>query len=396
MAHPHGHTPNNTIAFRLRALHDATREIGLLDSEQAIAEAAVRHAAQALTASTAAVFLRSTASSQDYLPAAWLGSGADAPPPIAGAHIDVHCIVASGHAMNYESLHGSPGCADYYRPYVFAPLDAAGHVLGLLGVRRTGAPLTDLEAEFFCGLAAVTAVAIAQVRSRRDAVAAEGRRALLARYFSPQVAAHLLADNPGGLGTAVRCDATILFSDIRGFTTLSESMDAARVLAFLNAYFAVMTNTVFAHGGTVDKLIGDGLLAVFGAPAPVPGHALAALRCARDMLAAVSRLDLSGQGLPRLRTGIGIHSGPVIAGNLGGAQFLEFTVLGATVNLASRIEGMTKDLGADALASETTIRLAGDAVASQALPPVPVRGIAQPVRLFRILAIDGAPFDPSE
>jgi adenylate cyclase len=172
-------------------------------------------------------------------------------------------------------------------------------------------------------------------------------RDIFARFVPAKVVDQVLArtDDDLRLG-GVEVEGTILFSDIRGFTTFSESQPAERVLEILNRYLSGMTDAILDHGGTVTTYIGDGIMAVFGAPIPEPDHADRALAAAREMLE--ERLPqfnawLNEQGIEDFGMGIGLNTGPVMAGNVGSEKRLEYTAIGDTVNTAARLEGMTKE-----------------------------------------------------
>ena len=210
-------------------------------------------------------------------------------------------------------------------------------------------------------------------------------RNTLCRFVSKGVADKILEDGLETKGELKK--AAILFSDLRGFTAMCENLDPPEVMSFLNGYMRRMIDIIFENDGTLDKIIGDGLMAVFGAPYTKEDDALRAIRCAmgmRDELKKINR-DRAGVGDNPIRFGIGIHFGDVVAGYLGSDQQIDYTVVGSSVNLASRIERLTKELGCDILVSEDIAKSAPGAVSVREAPIVRVRGIERPVRTFEIL-----------
>jgi adenylate cyclase len=214
------------------------------------------------------------------------------------------------------------------------------------------------------------------------------------RYVGRELLARVLAEDPALRGD--RREVSVLVSDLRGFTTLSESLPPDRVAAHLNEYFPAMIDAIFAHGGMVNDFIGDGILAVFGAPLRDPDHASRAAGAALAMQAALDRLnrEWTARELPALRMGIGIHTGPVFAGNVGGAARIKYTVIGDTVNVAARLEGVNKDLGTAILLTEETRMALGARAEARYRGEVPVKGRGQPLRVHELLALrpgEGAP-----
>ncbi|HVE82006.1 MAG TPA: adenylate/guanylate cyclase domain-containing protein [Myxococcales bacterium] len=179
---------------------------------------------------------------------------------------------------------------------------------------------------------------------------------------------------------------TVFFADIRGFTTISEKMEPKALLDFLNLYFREMVDCVISEGGAVDKYIGDAIMAVFGAPVPQSDDALRAVRAALRMRERLSALNarFAERQLPQIRFGLGIHSGTVVAGHMGHSERLEYTVIGDPVNVASRLESMTKELKVDILLSEDTYLKVRDRVEAEPLQRMAVRGRAQEILVYRV------------
>jgi adenylate cyclase len=216
-------------------------------------------------------------------------------------------------------------------------------------------------------------------------------RTTFGKYMTSAVVDHLLSGKVALGGETLT--VTILFSDIRSFTTISETMDAHELVGLLNEYFSEMVGIIMDEDGVVDKYIGDAIMAVFGAPVPKPDDAVRAVRAAVRMRKALSKLNerLTARGIEPLHTGIGIHTGPVVAGNIGSERRMEYTVIGDPVNLASRLESSTKDLKVDVLLSEDTYHLVEKQVIARPVKEITVKGRAQPVTTYELLGLAGEP-----
>ncbi len=236
--------------------------------------------------------------------------------------------------------------------------------------------LAPLGAAWLFYFAAAIAAYLKERRAREEAIA------MFSRFVNPHVVRQLM--ERGGLeGTGEAREVTLLFSDIRGFTTLSETRTPQEVVAVLNRYFTLQVDVIFRHGGSLDKFIGDAIMAFWGAPLDDPDHAQHAIACALDMADTLLafKAELGELGM-NFDVGIGIHSGPAVVGLIGSDKRREYTSIGDTVNLASRIEGLTKDAGRRILVSRETMQRCAGAFDFVSCGTFHAKGRAQPVELF--------------
>lgn len=222
--------------------------------------------------------------------------------------------------------------------------------------------------------------------------AIEAQKTSLARYFSPEVVDEITT-SPDVLRKGGRQPVTVLFTDIRDFTRMSEGMDAEDLAEFLSEFRGRMSAAIFECGGTLDKFIGDAIMATFGTPRPSPiagQDAANALRAARGMLAALQGFnrEREARGQAPVHIGIGLHAGEAFAGNVGTAERLEFTVIGDAVNTASRIESLCKKLNAALLISDSVFEQAGRPADAEKMPRVRVKGKEEPLQVYRIARLD--------
>ena len=224
--------------------------------------------------------------------------------------------------------------------------------------------------------------------------ATEGRQKLyirrtFAQYMSEAVISHVLAHPEKLKLGGERRRVTLFFSDLAGFTTISERLDAETVVALLNDYLSAMTEIILEEEGTVDKFEGDAIMALWGAPLDQEDQALRACRAALRQRAALADLNrrFAGMKLPPLAMRIGLNTGEAIVGNLGSAKRFDYTVIGDTVNLASRLEGLNKFYQTAIMASEATVAGCSEAVAFRELDLVAVKGKEKPVRVFEVVAL---------
>jgi len=211
------------------------------------------------------------------------------------------------------------------------------------------------------------------------------QRELFRKFATAEVAEELLATGFALGGKHV--DATVMFSDIRSFTTLVESRGPAETIELLNNYYTLMFDAIGSQGGVVNQMLGDGLMALFGAPLPHADHAERAVRAGLEMLELVAGFDLeqAAQGKPEIRIGIGIASGQVIAGYTGTERRVTYTCVGDTVNLAAHLEAHTKVLGRPILIDEHTRAGLSDTVRMEDHGSVQFKNRAQPVRIYSVV-----------
>jgi adenylate cyclase len=230
----------------------------------------------------------------------------------------------------------------------------------------------------------------ARLRRRLLAAAAELERlqGAFARFAPRELVDRIASGQPAAAETK---EVAILFADLVGFTRLAETLDAETLVRVLNDHFRRMSRVVADHRGHVGKFIGDGLLALFGAHEPNPWQANDAAHAALAMQRAVDahNRELAEAGLPVLRMGVGIHRGAVVAGMIGSAELQEFTVIGAAVNLAARVERLTRIHGAPVLLTAELREHLDPRFVVRALPPAAVRGVGDPIVTFALEGFAG-------
>lgn len=223
-------------------------------------------------------------------------------------------------------------------------------------------------------------------------------KSLFSRYVSPSIVETIL-ENPSALNLGgERKRMTVFFSDIRDFTSLSESVEPEDLVAYLNAYLDRMTDIVFKHEGVLDKYIGDAVMAFWNAPFDQNDHALRAVKNALDMRESLKKMNADKVfGTHEFRIGMGINTGDMIVGNTGGSVHTDYTVLGDSVNLASRLESLTKEYGVDILISQSTLDELGGAVLARRLDKVAVKGKNEPITIYEVVAfMDQATMEQKE
>lgn len=303
----------------------------------------------------------------------------------------IHDVAGDERFSSSESLRLSG-----IRSAMCSPLIYKDKVFGLFYVDCLSKPwaFSKEELGIFSVVAAEAAISFDNARSHEELSKRVLERQALGRFLSSAIVDRILA-NPdqvhlGGENQTV----TILFADIRGFTRMSEKMEPHQVVELLNEFFAEMTDLVFENGGTLDKYLGDGIMVLFGAPIAKPDDALRATRTGMDMQVALARLnrDWEARRQQPLRMGIGVNTGQVTAGNIGTSRRMDYTVIGDSVNLASRL--CANAAGGQILISESTFQELNGSLPAKKLDPIRVKGKETPVEVYEVLWGESLP-EPS-
>jgi len=272
------------------------------------------------------------------------------------------------------------------RSTICAPLFTESGVHGALYADRLD-PFSAFkpdDLELISAVAAQTAIAVENVRAHERLAKEEVARANYSRFLPEYVVKQML-DNPDSfkLGGVLQ-SITVLFADIRGFTRISEHAPPEKIVNLLNRYFSAMTDIIFAHGGTLDKYLGDGLMALFGAPTVTPKDAANAISAAVAMQRRMLSIndELHKEGFPEIGIGIGLHTGEVTVGYIGSERRSEYTAIGDTVNTAARLESNAK--GGEILVSEVTAKAARSRYQLTSREPITVKNREQPVPLYQV------------
>jgi adenylate cyclase len=223
-------------------------------------------------------------------------------------------------------------------------------------------------------------------------------RKTLMKYVSPALVETIMSDFDWASLRAEKKTLTVLFSDVRGFTTFSEQFPPETVIATLNEHLNMMVSVIFSRQGTLDKFVGDCVMAFWGAPLVQPNHAELACRAALEMIEGLEKLNQKWQseGRPTLKIGVGINTGDMLFGNIGSEQRMDFTVIGDSVNLGARLESSTKELHASIVISDSTYQLIRKQAEVRALGEISVKGKAQKVLVYELLGMNGGRIIPVE
>ncbi len=290
-------------------------------------------------------------------------------------------------ATTDKQFHGAESIVTQgVRSTICAPLITESNVHGVVYADRLDpfSTFSQDDLELISAVAAQTAVTVETIKAHKRLAREEVARANYSR-FMPEYVVKQLLENPdsfrlGGVNQTI----TVLFADIRGFTTFAEKENPEKVVGLLNRYFSAMSEIIFAHGGTLDKYIGDGLMAIFGAPTATPEDAKNALKTAVTMQKRVQVLnqELAVEGFKPVNVGIGLHTGEATIGYIGSEQRSEYTAIGDTVNIAARLEANAGS--GQILASEATAKLGGEIFTFIAREPLNVKNRLEPISLFEV------------
>lgn len=278
---------------------------------------------------------------------------------------------------------------------ISAPLIYQDELLGILHLenKNTAQAFDKDDLDLVASVAAQAAIAVANARLLDKVKAESEHRTNLQRYLAPELVEQLLDGKLNLEMKGASCQVTVLFSDLRGFTAMSERMDSREVFTTLNDYFQRMVDVVIEHGGSIDKFMGDAIMAVWGIPTPQENDAKKAVEAGIRMQQALKgwNMEREASGKPPIHMGVGINSGVALAGNLGARQRMEYTVIGDNVNLASRLEGLTK--AGQVLISESTMAMVRGLVDATELPPAKVKGKQNAVKVFEVRGLQSTSED---
>jgi len=273
------------------------------------------------------------------------------------------------------------------RSVMCVPLYQEGRVHGVIYLDSQNRQhcFGDRELEIVTALALFSAISIEQFGLRAKTLEQQRHRERLSRYITPAVVDRIIDAGDESRMLADKEEVTVLFGDLRGFTSLSEKLPPSEVVDILNAVLSRLTDAVFRNQGTLDKFMGDGLMAFFGAPLRTKDHASQAVRAAHDMLTSLDEFNQTRPEGAKIGIRIGINTGPVIVGDIGSISRKDYTVIGDTVNVASRFESSVAQVNQIVIGPATYAAL-GDEFICEALPPATLKGRSEPIQPYRVLS----------
>jgi adenylate cyclase len=380
------------VRQKLAMLLEVSTELGRAVSSDAILQKIVDQAYKVLTVDRVAIQLMDDAGGLVTKIARDRRGGDQpraVPQSIARTAVADKVAIIANDAGGDQRFGGQSILMQQVRSAICSPLMGdENRVLGVIYVDNVSAAhkFDEDDLDFVVAFAGIAAVAIENQQNRARAQLEELKRTNLSRYFTPQVAERI-ASSEGAtrLGGDKRM-VTVLFSDIRGFTALSETMPANEMATLLTDYFTEMVECVFRHEGTLDKFIGDAVMAQWGAPIGTAEDADKAMQAAIEMMDELGKLNKQwiSEGRPGLQIGIGINHGEAFAGNIGSERRLEYTVIGDTVNTASRLCSAAGP--GEILISEGLSKVLKKKPKLVACPPMELKNKSQPVKVFKVIA----------
>ncbi len=309
------------------------------------------------------------------------------PRSIARKAVEERVAILTDNAAQDDRFKGQSIMLQSVRSAIAVPLMAAAdEVVGLLYVDNLTSTnsFSDEDLQFLIAFGGLAAMGIRNsnfaLRLQREAMV----RSNFERYFAPNVAAEIAQSQQAVKLGGDKRPVTVLFSDIRGFTSMSEAMSPEDIAGLLSDYFTEMVDVIFQHGGTLDKFIGDAIMALWGAPIPHEDDSDKAVQAAIGMQRALAALNAkwASEGRPQIGVGIGINYGEAFAGNIGSHLRLEYTVIGDVVNVASRL--CSNASGGEILISDPLYQTTREKPAVEAMEPLSVKNRAQPVKVWRV------------
>lgn len=378
---------------RLEVLFEINKAVSQLMEMEDLAETILEELFKAVPATRGAVLIRDEGDQLEPVAIKELGKGRAAAKRMPISNTLLNRVLTSKEAVlmtdvlaDVEMAGSASIVAQGVQSAISAPLVYRDEILGVLHLenRNLAKAFDKDDLDLVASVAAQAAIAVANARLLDKVKAESEHRANLSRYLAPELVEQLLAGNLDLEMKGATCQVTVLFSDLRGFTAMSERMSSREVFATLNQYFQRMVDVIIEYGGSIDKFMGDAIMAVWGIPTPREDDTRRSVEAAIKMQQALAawNMEREAAGKPAINMGIGLNSGPALAGNLGAQQRMEYTVIGDNVNLASRLEGLTKK--GQILISESTMALIRGSIDATELPPVKVKGKQHPVKVFEV------------
>jgi adenylate cyclase len=277
------------------------------------------------------------------------------------------------------------------RSTMTVPLLFGDALLGLMHLDSQIATnaFTEKDLQVFTGIASQAAIAIQNAALAKKIEQEAQTRAQFQRLIPPSIVdqvvrGELTIEKGGSLS-----EVTMLVSDIRGFTAMSENQEPGKIVEMLNEYFEIMVDILFKHEGTLDKFVGDELIGLFGAPIPIKDAPLKAVQCALEMQRALREFNRvrAAENHEPIRVGIGVNSGMVVTGAIGSSKALQYTAIGDAMNTAARLQGIAK--AGEIIVAESTLKKVGDRIEAVTLAPVEVKGKRDPLKIFNVVGLKG-------